>query len=176
MQYDFTLVKPAYSGLFNIRGADIPYNPVVFSIVVLTESNVHLFIDTRKLSAESRRHLGLVVIHEYSDAIDWIKEWYKKESTENQQLKVCFYSCLKFYLPQLKSFFVFNAFTNYYSCQIKIYVPNSTNFEIGSIFEQQHCVYGPSMIQVMKAVKNDTELRGMRSSHVSISNEFKSHY
>ncbi|NWU54957.1 XPP2 aminopeptidase, partial [Dromas ardeola] len=36
--------------LFNLRGDDIPYNPVFYSYTLLTKTNISLFVDKRRLS------------------------------------------------------------------------------------------------------------------------------
>lgn len=47
------------SWLLNIRGSDVPRNPVVQSLAILhRDGRVDLFIDAAKLSAEVRDHLG----------------------------------------------------------------------------------------------------------------------
>lgn len=37
------------TGLLNLRGSDITYNPVFYSYVIVTHTDVHLFIDDKKL-------------------------------------------------------------------------------------------------------------------------------
>uniref|UniRef100_A0A9J2PEC9 Aminopeptidase P N-terminal domain-containing protein n=1 Tax=Ascaris lumbricoides TaxID=6252 RepID=A0A9J2PEC9_ASCLU len=69
--------------LLNIRGADIPYNPLVFSILVFTPKETHLFIDTRKLNSELKQHLSHVCLHEYDDAIEWFTKWHEEERASN---------------------------------------------------------------------------------------------
>lgn len=59
----------------NIRGSDIPYNPVVYAIVFMTPDEVHLFMSRRKLNNEILSHLTSIVIHEYSEATEWIGKW-----------------------------------------------------------------------------------------------------
>ncbi|KAL1645329.1 hypothetical protein SLS61_008399 [Didymella pomorum] len=44
--------------LFNIRGNDIPYNPVLFSYAVITPSAATLYVDESKLPQEVKDHLG----------------------------------------------------------------------------------------------------------------------
>lgn len=53
---------------FNIRGSDIAFNPVVFSYAVVTTTDAHLFIDSRKISPEVEAHLAAahVILHPYS--------------------------------------------------------------------------------------------------------------
>ncbi|KAH6114600.1 Xaa-Pro aminopeptidase P [Parastagonospora nodorum] len=44
--------------LFNLRGNDIPYNPVFFSYAVITPTVVTLYVDESKLPKEVKDHLG----------------------------------------------------------------------------------------------------------------------
>ncbi|KAK3062028.1 hypothetical protein LTR53_019552, partial [Teratosphaeriaceae sp. CCFEE 6253] len=53
--------------LFNLRGSDIPYNPVFFSYAVVTPTTVTLYIDETKLSKSAKSHLEGVTIRPYSD-------------------------------------------------------------------------------------------------------------
>ncbi|NXL94296.1 XPP2 aminopeptidase, partial [Alectura lathami] len=43
--------------LFNLRGNDIPYNPVFYSYTLLTSTNISLFVDAARLTAEARQSL-----------------------------------------------------------------------------------------------------------------------
>lgn len=59
--------------LFNIRGADVEFNPVVLSYCVITLEGAHLFIDKSKLSEEVVRHLGPgVEVHPYESVEDFL--------------------------------------------------------------------------------------------------------
>ena len=40
--------------LFNLRGDDIPYNPVFYSYTLLTATNISLFVDSARLTAEAQ--------------------------------------------------------------------------------------------------------------------------
>lgn len=51
--------------LFNLRGSDIPYNPVFFSYAVVTPDDVTLYVDDSKLGQDVRKHLGDVKIRPY---------------------------------------------------------------------------------------------------------------
>ncbi|KAL9601741.1 MAG: hypothetical protein Q9219_002352 [cf. Caloplaca sp. 3 TL-2023] len=44
--------------LFNLRGKDIPYNPVFFSYATITPTTAVLYIDEGKLTADVKSHLG----------------------------------------------------------------------------------------------------------------------
>ncbi|NXG43372.1 XPP2 aminopeptidase, partial [Psilopogon haemacephalus] len=43
--------------LFNLRGDDIPYNPVFYSYTLLTHTSISLFVDEARLSASARESL-----------------------------------------------------------------------------------------------------------------------
>lgn len=62
--------------LLNIRGNDIPCNPVVLSYLVLTETEGHLFIQEKALSKEVKSYLqGLgMEIHSYDSVYDFVSE------------------------------------------------------------------------------------------------------
>lgn len=52
-------------GLLNLRGSDITYNPVFYSYVIVTHTDVHLFIDDKKLDkcvSDHFKHENLTVI------------------------------------------------------------------------------------------------------------------
>lgn len=44
--------------LFNLRGNDIPYNPVFFSYAAVTPTTATLYIDSSKISSDVKSHLG----------------------------------------------------------------------------------------------------------------------
>lgn len=44
--------------LFNLRGSDIPYNPVFFSYAVITADEASLYIDAAKLTEDSKNYLA----------------------------------------------------------------------------------------------------------------------
>ncbi|XP_071447927.1 xaa-Pro aminopeptidase 1 [Hetaerina americana] len=65
--------------LLNLRGSDIPYNPVFFSYLVITgNSHVHLFIDEGKITHAVRSHFGdeglQVTIHAYEKLHSFLTE------------------------------------------------------------------------------------------------------
>ena len=64
------------SWLFNIRGSDIPYNPVVIAHAFISRNRCVLFIDTKKISievADSLQQEG-VKIMDYHQAHDFLSE------------------------------------------------------------------------------------------------------
>ncbi|KAG4305483.1 hypothetical protein PORY_001039 [Pneumocystis oryctolagi] len=53
--------------LFNLRGTDIPYNPVFFAYALITNNDVVLYIDDKKLNNCAKKHLENVIIKPYEN-------------------------------------------------------------------------------------------------------------
>lgn len=67
--------------LFNIRGGDVKYSPVVLSYAVITLKEVYLFVDESKLNEEILNELAKenVQIKPYNDVYDFVKHIDKDE-------------------------------------------------------------------------------------------------
>ncbi|SHJ78826.1 Xaa-Pro aminopeptidase [Anaerocolumna jejuensis DSM 15929] len=67
--------------LFNIRGGDIAYNPVILSYAVITQEKAILFLDEKKLSEEIKATLGKfgVEIRGYFEIYEFVKALPKNE-------------------------------------------------------------------------------------------------
>ena len=76
--------------LFNIRGRDVKYNPVLLSYAVITLDNVYLFIDENKLTDEIKTELnkGNTIIKPYFDIYEFVKEINKDEKVLLDKSKV----------------------------------------------------------------------------------------
>lgn len=66
------------SGLLNLRGSDINYNPVFFSYVIVSPTAVHFFVEESKITGAVRDHFlqeGLsVTIHPYDKVYSFLTE------------------------------------------------------------------------------------------------------
>ena len=61
--------------LFNMRGDDIAYNPVVLSFCVITEKEVRLFVQKGSLNAEQESMFAMegIVLDDYLNVYDYVK-------------------------------------------------------------------------------------------------------
>lgn len=68
--------------LYNIRGSDVPCNPVTIAYGVVTTDSAHLFINDKKLNDIVRQHLkdSQVTVHPYTDILSFISKLNEKES------------------------------------------------------------------------------------------------
>ncbi|KAJ2801386.1 hypothetical protein H4R20_003693 [Coemansia guatemalensis] len=60
--------------LLNLRGSDIDYNPVFIAYVLVTKSDVTLYIDEAKLTKAVREHLGAITVKPYHEIFSSLAE------------------------------------------------------------------------------------------------------
>ncbi|KAI0022087.1 aminopeptidase-like protein [Xylariomycetidae sp. FL0641] len=127
--------------LFNLRGNDIPYNPVFFSYAVITPDEAMLYIDSSKLSDECQAFLAenQVSIKPYKDIFSdaaTLGETAKANGAKSGENK-------------------------------KFLIANRASWAL------KRALGGDDMVEEMrspladaKAVKNETEMAGMRACHI----------
>lgn len=131
--------------LFNLRGNDIPYNPVFFSYAIITAEEATLYIDSAKLTDEAKTYLAEsdVTVKPYDslfgDAKAFSEGQFKSESTGEGTPAVA-----KQYAISNKGSWALQLALGGASCVEDIRSP------VGDF----------------KAQKNDTELEGMRQCHI----------
>lgn len=122
--------------LFNLRGNDIPYNPVFFSYAVITPSDATLYVDDSKLTSEVKAHVENVVkLRPYAAIFEDIKalSTSAQASTPKQ----------------------------------KFLISNKASWALSeSLGGSENVDEVRSPVGDAKAVKNETELEGMRACHV----------
>ncbi|TGZ80215.1 putative Xaa-pro aminopeptidase P [Ascodesmis nigricans] len=130
--------------LYNLRGTDIPYNPVFFAYALVTPTTSTLFIDKKKLPSDALTHLGnRVEIKPYEDIFDYlmsVAEKAKAESASSESSEDA---------PQ------------------KWLVSNKTSWALTKALGGDDAVEViRSPVEDAKAVKNETERRGMKECHI----------
>lgn len=127
--------------LFNLRGNDIPYNPVFFSYAVVTPDSVALYVDSHKLSGEAKSLLGdKVSIRPYDAIFSDLKALREQASPAKDEKSA------------VKRKFAISGKGSW-----------ALSLELGGEDEVNEI---RSPISEAKAVKNDTELEGMRACHI----------
>ena len=119
--------------LFNLRGNDIPYNPVFFSYAVVTQTDATLYVDESKLDDGVRAYLeDAVKIKPYDAMLSDVTAL----ATESDE-----------------------------SSKAKYLIPTKASWAVAlSIKGLGEAVKSP--VTDAKAIKNDTELEGMRQCHI----------
>ncbi len=121
----------AVAWLYNIRGADIQYNPVTIAYAVVGTDSAHLFIDPKKITPELESHLkNQVELHSYHD---------------------------------FKSFLI-----NFHKPGQKVWLdPDITSqWIVSCLNSKSELLFRPSPIHLLKAIKNETEIKGIKSALV----------
>ncbi|KAF3913722.1 hypothetical protein AA313_de0205486 [Arthrobotrys entomopaga] len=123
--------------LFNIRGSDIPYNPVFFSYALITPTKSTLYINPKQRSKELEQHLSShVEIVNYEETINSLTAFSEKTVDENAAE------------PQ------------------KFLFPANASWALAKALGEKRLDETRSPVTVAKAVKNETELNGMRQCHI----------
>ncbi|KAL2132661.1 hypothetical protein VTI74DRAFT_3531 [Chaetomium olivicolor] len=125
--------------LFNLRGSDITYNPVFFSYAIVTQDSATLYVDESKLTGECRSYLeqNKVSVKPYDTLFDDAKALASAAEASAAETP-------KKYLVSNKG-----------SWALKLALGGD------EFVEEIRSPVGDA-----KAVKNDTELEGMRQCHI----------
>ena len=61
--------------LFNLRGSDIPFNPLFFAYCYVSTDDVILFMNEKQATAEVKAHLDGVTIKPYDQTISFLQRF-----------------------------------------------------------------------------------------------------
>ncbi|KAI9706827.1 MAG: hypothetical protein M1820_004798 [Bogoriella megaspora] len=129
--------------LFNLRGSDIPYNPVFFSYAVITSEDATLYIDETKLTQDAKSHLAdFVAIKPYDSIFSEIE-------------------ALSTSAPPTKSD------SKSGSPKPKFLLSTKASWALSkSLGGEEKVEEARSPVGDAKAIKNETEMEGMRQCHI----------
>ncbi|VVB10010.1 unnamed protein product [Arabis nemorensis] len=142
--------------LYNIRGTDVAYCPVVHAFAIVTIDSVFLYVDKKKVSDETNAYFkGLgVEVREYTDVISDVA------LLASNQLSSSFSS--KIVQPEGTKDMEID------SDQIdRLWVdPASCCYALYSKLDADKVLLQPSPLSLSKALKNPVELEGLKKAHV----------
>lgn len=129
--------------LFNLRGSDIPYNPVFFSYAIITPDAATLFVNVESLTEDAKAYLGEngVTLRPYEDIFAQAREIGKQVSDDNSTAPPGAKKCV--------------LLSNRASWALQIALGGT------DVVEEVR-----SPVCDAKAIKNDVELEGMRACHI----------
>ncbi|KAF6223556.1 hypothetical protein HO133_000399 [Letharia lupina] len=135
--------------LYNLRGNDIPYNPVFFSYAIITPATATLYVDSEKFNPNVESHLGdKVQVRPYNAIL---------EDTKTLSLKPEIEQSMETNIAEKQSKEPKRKF------MISTKASWALSLELGGENEVEEL---RSLVGDAKAVKNKTELEGMRACHV----------
>ncbi|KAF8250174.1 putative Xaa-Pro aminopeptidase P [Wilcoxina mikolae CBS 423.85] len=128
--------------LYNLRGSDIPYNPVFFAYAFITPTTATLYIDSKKILPAALEHLGdIVTVRPYEaifEELEAVTQQHKEKASADSKEPIK-----------------------------KWLVSNKTSWALSQSLGGEECVeVVRSPIEEAKAVKNETERNGMRKCHI----------
>nr|XP_058945868.1 xaa-Pro aminopeptidase 1-like [Pocillopora verrucosa] len=127
--------------LLNLRGFDIKYTPVFFSYVTVTKDSASLFVDNDKVTPSVKRHLK-------------VKNC-KGRNEEHLCVQLKPYDAIKEVVKTLAE------------CKnAKILVSTSSSHGIRMKIPKENLLIDESPVALPKAIKNPTEIRGMKNANV----------
>ncbi len=137
-QYLFLSKLDDIMWLFNMRGSDVDYNPVVLSFAVISEDDCYLFVQEEALSDEFSLYCKInnIVLKEYNEVYSFLEESFREDKNFNTVDSV---------EPNLSAD-LFN--TNY-----SVY---------GLLKGKTNIIHSVSPTTIFKAVKNATEIENIK--------------
>lgn len=127
--------------LLNLRGFDIPFNPVFFAYVLVTLDKATLYIDDAKPADVAQKLAGLVDVRPYDAVFDDARKLGVDVRAANEAKSV--------------------------ADQAKLLVPDVASWAMLEALGGPDAVTQvPSIVEALKAVKNSVELAGQRQAQV----------
>lgn len=121
--------------LLNLRGSDIPFNPVFFSYVILLPDKIHFFVDKSRITPEAEMQLkqeGVnLVYHPYEDVQMFLKNVVASNGNSG-----------------------------------KVWISGKSNYALHKECKEGQTHIAITPVQLMKVIKNETEVEGMKAAHV----------
>ena len=138
--------------LFNIRGFDIEFNPVVISYCIVTlQHGIHFFIDGKKLSAEVTGYLTAPA------PVSSDQTSVNGDIPFNQTVTIHAYEDITTFINKLKQ----------EQSSMKLLAdPTQLNWKIYNTISVDHVKDCVNPVTLMKSLKNPQELAGVRQSHI----------
>ncbi|OQR77576.1 xaa-Pro aminopeptidase 1-like, partial [Tropilaelaps mercedesae] len=163
--------------LFNLRGSDIEFNPVFFAYAVVTSKSAHLFVYEDKITVSLEKHLSSAntAVCETSSGLGSrpgdsrmytggdLEQGGQSQQPPHNPHRPALYETV-----EIQPYWVFREFLSVLLQQRsgRVWVSPKSSYSIVSIIPEERRILEESPIQLMKAVKNPTEIEGMKKAHI----------
>ena len=153
--------------LFNLRGSDIPFNPVFFAYTILTQDSICLFVEEEQLSSSARKQLGLDGSLNSSNSKQLIgKQQSQDDSMTDSPLELNSDEFRVQVRPYAAIFESLKEFLNTHAG--KVWISSDNSYALVSLVPKTRHIDSPNPVLLKKAVKNPVEVECMRNAHVSL--------
>ncbi|XP_059293249.1 aminopeptidase P1-like isoform X2 [Lycium ferocissimum] len=144
--------------LYNVRGSDVSYCPVVHAFAIVTIDSAFLYVDKQKLSPEANSYMeeNGIIVRDYGDVSSDVDLLASNQLTSS---------------PSTKGFEgnpktdVGNA-SNIGNCDLIWVDPGACCFALYSKLSADKVLLQQSPLAVAKALKNPVEIKGLKKAHI----------
>ncbi|KAI4327561.1 hypothetical protein L6164_020006 [Bauhinia variegata] len=150
--------------LYNIRGSDVAYNPVVHAFAIVTSNSAFFYVDKRKVSAEVKSHLDEngIEVREYAAVISDVELLASNELDAVSTVR----GTLAKSKEDIDKILNGKHEAEENSNNLVWADPGSCCFSLYSKLNPLKVLLQQSPLALAKALKNSVELDGLRKAHV----------
>ncbi|OCF44256.1 xaa-Pro aminopeptidase [Kwoniella heveanensis CBS 569] len=153
--------------LFNLRGSDIPFNPVFFAYAILTQDDCTLFVHPGSLNDSVRRYLHshAVAVLDYNQLWQSLDSWQKRLSIERSARSSRAASVQGDVDMDVRGKKGEEGKEKVVKTD-KVLIGGKTSWAVAQAIGEDNVEVRRSMVEDFKAKKNATEIEGFRQSHI----------
>ncbi|KAE9414059.1 hypothetical protein Angca_006720 [Angiostrongylus cantonensis] len=153
--------------LLNIRGFDVKHNPLAYSYLLVTPSEVHLFMDKANIEMRSYLEQENIITHSYAEAYDFISKWNQEQEAEKAEHRVFVPTSTNYLFGSL---FTHSSFVNGSPVQVMKGVKNHVELEG---MRQSHIRDSATLVSFLMWIEVEL-LEGHSHSEIDLANKVDS--
>ncbi|KAM0055106.1 putative xaa-Pro aminopeptidase [Helianthus debilis subsp. tardiflorus] len=135
--------------LYNVRGSDVSYSPVVHAFAVVTTKLAFFYVDERKLSSEVKSYMeeNKIIVKDYSAVSSDVALLASNQLTSAKDLQS-------------------NDASETEVSSHKIWVDPRCCYSLYSLLRPDQILLQPSPLALPKSLKNPVEMEGLKNAHI----------
>ncbi|KAK1439119.1 hypothetical protein QVD17_04934 [Tagetes erecta] len=135
--------------LFNVRGGDVSYSPVVHAFAVVTRKSAFFYVDERKLSSEVKSYMeeNNIIVKDYSAVSTDVALLASNKLTSTKETQL-------------------NGTTESEDNSDKIWVDPRCCYSLYSKLSSDQVLLKQSPLALPKSLKNPVEMEGLKNAHI----------
>ncbi|KAL8200469.1 hypothetical protein R6Q57_011808 [Mikania cordata] len=159
--------------LFNVRGGDVSYSPVVHAFAIVTRKSAFFYVDERKLSSEVGSFMIYFSVISGLFSIENVTFWQVKSYMEENNIIVKDYSAVSSDVALLASNQLLSVKEKQSNGAIesedeshKIWVDPRCCYSLYSVLSSDQVLLQQSPLALPKSLKNPVEMEGLKNAHI----------
>ncbi|CAE6517817.1 unnamed protein product [Rhizoctonia solani] len=152
--------------LLNLRGGDIPCNPLFHAYLLVGVDKATLFVDARKLSDEVKRYLRelRINIKEVSEVWGYLRKRLFVDARKLSDEVKRYLRELRINIKEVSEVWGYLRKREFGSG--KVIIPPKTPYAVSLMLTYSNYMVAPSWIESNKAIKNKVEIQGFRNAYL----------